>query len=194
MGIGNLTELTDVDSGGVNFLLLGVCQELRINHVLTTQVINWSRSSVREIELARRLVYHAVQNGIPPKNLSEQLVCLRDSRLLYDEEEQLQQLADQIRDNNFRILLSENNEINVLGGGERYCDTDPFAIFDQIQATAPKNLSASHAFYLGYEMCKAMTAFQLGKNYVQDESLDWGYLTVPETNRHRLSKRFRSEK
>ncbi len=28
MGIGNLTELTDVDSAGVNVLLLGFCQEL----------------------------------------------------------------------------------------------------------------------------------------------------------------------
>ena len=42
MGIGNLTELTDVDSAGVNFLLLAICQELGIRSVLTTQVINWA--------------------------------------------------------------------------------------------------------------------------------------------------------
>src|SRR5262249_18764836 len=30
MGIGNLTELTDVDSAGVNVMLLGFCQELGI--------------------------------------------------------------------------------------------------------------------------------------------------------------------
>ncbi|MCE9547045.1 MAG: DUF6513 domain-containing protein, partial [Planctomycetia bacterium] len=47
MGIGNLTELTDVDSAGVNVLLLGICQELGIRQVLTTQVINWARTSVR---------------------------------------------------------------------------------------------------------------------------------------------------
>ncbi|MGC4005286.1 MAG: hypothetical protein QM811_20065 [Pirellulales bacterium] len=50
----------------------------------------------------------------------------------------------------------------------------------------PKNLDASHAFYLGYEMCKAATALTLHKHYEQDEALDWGYLTRPET-RHRLS-------
>ena len=33
MGIGNLTELTDVDSAGVNVLLLGFCEELRIGMV-----------------------------------------------------------------------------------------------------------------------------------------------------------------
>ena len=58
MGVGNLTELTDVDSAGVNVLLLGFCQELGIRSVLTTQVINWCRSCVRELDLARRLVYH----------------------------------------------------------------------------------------------------------------------------------------
>src|SRR5207302_6697102 len=41
MGVGNLTELTDVDSAGVNVVLLGFCQELEIRSVLTTQVINW---------------------------------------------------------------------------------------------------------------------------------------------------------
>src|SRR5712691_1608957 len=50
MGVGNLTELTDVDSAGVNVMLLGFCQELGIRSVLTTEVINWCRSSVRELD------------------------------------------------------------------------------------------------------------------------------------------------
>ena len=56
-------------------------------------------------------------------------------------------------------------------------------------ASAPTNVDPSHAFYLGYEMCKAMTAMQLGKQYTQDEALDWGFLTQPETDRHRLKKK-----
>src|SRR5262249_39946558 len=44
MGVGNLTELTDVDSAGVNVVLLGFCQELAIHIVLTTEVIYYSRS------------------------------------------------------------------------------------------------------------------------------------------------------
>src|SRR4029079_13528646 len=53
MGIGNLTELTDADSAAINVVLLGFCEELGIRSVLTTQVINWARSSVRECDLAR---------------------------------------------------------------------------------------------------------------------------------------------
>ena len=41
MGVGNLTELTDADSAGVNVLLAGFCQELGVRSVLTTEVINW---------------------------------------------------------------------------------------------------------------------------------------------------------
>jgi hypothetical protein len=42
----------------------------------------------------------------------------------------------------------------------------------------------SHAFYLGYEMAKAVTALTLGKNYTQDQALRWGFLSVPETSAH----------
>jgi hypothetical protein len=53
---------------------------------------------------------------------------------------------------------------------------------------APASLDPSHAFYLGFEMCKAATALALGKQYRQDEALDWGYLTVEEES-HRLRKK-----
>src|SRR5262249_25008100 len=78
MGVGNLTELTDVDSAGVNTLLVGFCEELKIRSVLTTAVINWARSSVREIDLARRLVHHAVSRRRLPKHVEPRLVALRD--------------------------------------------------------------------------------------------------------------------
>ena len=52
---------------------------------------------------------------------------------------------------------------------------DPFEIFDQLGVEDP-----SHAFYLGYEMAKAITALTLNKNYVQDEALRWGFLTREE--------------
>lgn len=77
MGIGNLTELTDVDSAGLNVMLAGFCQELGIRSVLTTEVINWSRSSVKEFDIARRLMHYAVKNKTVPKRIENQLVMLR---------------------------------------------------------------------------------------------------------------------
>lgn len=193
MGIGNLTELSDCDSAGINFLLLAICQELGIRSVLTTQVINWARTSIKECDIARRLVFHAIQNNVPPKHLSDQLVMLRDTKLFSYRIDQLANLAVQIRDHNYRIF-AEGEDIHLIGGGLHLVANDPFELFDQLAASQPPNLDPSHAFYLGFEMCKALQAIYLGKQYTQDEALDWGYLTRPETTRHRLKKGKKKEK
>ena len=192
MGIGNITELTDVDSAGVNFLLLAICHELQIQSVLTTQVINWARSSVRECDIARRMVHYSLNAGVPPKNLDSRLVSLRDPRLQPIDTEQLATLAKQIKDNNYRVFADQEN-IHLLGSGQHWTDEDAFELFQQLLQSNPTNVDASHAFYLGYEMCKATIANQLGKNYTQDESLRWGHLTVEEVS-HRRLKREKSKK
>jgi hypothetical protein len=170
-------------------ILLGYCQELGIRSVLTTQVINWARSSVRECDLARRLVYYAVQSRSLPKHAEPRLVMLRDERLLSYGAAGLDQLAHEIKDQNFRIL-AEGGALHVLAAGMHLAGNDPFDLFDQMEVAAKRKLDASHAFYLGYEMAKAMTALTLGKNYRQDQALDWGFLTVPEqSHRQKLAER-----
>jgi dihydropteroate synthase-like protein len=178
MGVGNLTELTDVDSAGVNVMLAGFCQELGVRSVLTTEVINWCRSAVREFDLARRLVHHAVTDRVLPKHLEPNLVMFRDPRVYEVGEDGLRQLAHDVTDRNYR-LFAERGEIHVINGSMYLRGTDPFALFEEMQQRDPK-LDASHAFYLGYEMAKAVTALTVGKNYAQDQALRWGFLTVPE--------------
>ena len=36
------------------------------------------------------------------------------------------------------------------------------------------NDDASHSFYLGVELARAQIAYQLGKDYDQDNELNWG--------------------
>lgn len=192
MGVGNLTELTDADSAGINVLLLGFCQEQGIRSVLTTQVINWARSSVRECDLARRLVYYAWLHRVPPKHLEPRLVMLRDAKLPARDDAELDELAGQIRDNNYR-LFAEQGRLELLSAGLRLSDDDPFRLFEKLLATGPTNLDAGHAFYLGFEMAKALTALTLGKEYRQDEPLDWGLLTVEEQH-YRLPRGRRFER
>nr|WP_116344420.1 DUF6513 domain-containing protein [Blastopirellula marina] len=186
MGIGNLTELTDVDSAGVNTLLLGVCQELGVRGVLTTQVINWARSSVRECDLARRLMHYAVTNQVLPKRIEPQLITLRDDRVVYETADDLALLAATIKDNNYRVF-ADGEDLHLISRDLHLVASDPFQLFAQLLETAPTNVDASHAFYLGFELCKALTANQLSKQYRQDESLDWGYLTQAE-KMHRLTR------
>jgi dihydropteroate synthase len=187
MGIGNLTELTDADSAPINVVLLGFCQELGIRSVLTTEVINWARTSVRECDLARRLVYHAHRKRTLPKRLEPRLVMLRDAaEPVRSGGEALDRLANEIKDPNYR-LFAEDGQLHAVTAGLHLWDTDPFRLFARCQAESGRPIDAAHAFYLGYELAKAMTALTLGKEYRQDEALDWGFLTRNEEF-HRLQR------
>ncbi len=188
MGVGNLTELTDADSAAINVLLLGFCEELGIGSVLTTQVIPWAASSVRECDLARRLVFYAVKRRSLPKHIEPRLVMLRDAAVFEHGPGELEHLARGIKDHNYR-LFAEGGQLHVIAAGLHLQGNDPFELFERLQATGAKNLDTAHAFYLGYELSKAVTALTLGKQYRQDEALDWGFLTVSEqSHRERKAK------
>ncbi len=180
MGIGNLTELSEVDSVGVNFLLAALCEELRIGSVLTTSVINWCRTAVQEFDIARRLVRYAIQRRTLPKHVHGQLVMLRDPRVHDLGEHGLSELRQRITDPNFRIF-AERGEIHLLNRDGYWHGSDPYEVFDRMVATVG-TLTAEHAFYLGMELMKARTALTLGKQYTQDEALRWGFLTVEEVS------------
>lgn len=185
MGIGNVTELTDCDSAGVNTLLLGYCEELQIGSVLTTQVIPWAQSSVRECDLARRLVNYAVRHKVPPKHFEERLVMLRDPTSAGQSATTITSLVANVKDNNYRILV-DDHQIHLISAGVHVRGTDPFVMIEELMSMpASKNVDQSHAFYLGFELAKALTALTLGKRYEQDESLKWGMHTRPEKH-HRL--------
>src|SRR5665213_1442316 len=109
MGIGNITELTAADSTGVNAILVAICQELGIRAVLTTEVIPWARGSVREIDIARRLMYHAVTKHVVPKRIDDRLVTVKDPKILEYGELLLAVLED------LRILDRDKTVVDTLG-------------------------------------------------------------------------------
>ncbi|MCS7271660.1 MAG: DUF6513 domain-containing protein, partial [Gemmataceae bacterium] len=175
MGVGNVTELTDVDSAGLNVLLAAFCQELNIQSILTTAVANWTRSSVKEWDLARKLVHYAIRHQIPPKRLEPDLILLRDPKLYEMGDPAIAELASKITDRNYRII-AERGTIYVFNSEVCIRGTDPFEICRQLLA-ADRRITPSHAFYLGYELAKAEIALTLHKNYTQDQPLRWGFLT-----------------
>jgi len=178
MGIGNISELTDADTTGVNALLIGFCQELGIRHVLTTEVIDWARGAVREVDVARRLMHAAVTRRVIPKHIDDRLLTVKDARPKYWTQPELRSLHAAITDPNFRVANTReaicvfNNRIFVQG-------TDIQALFDALPVEDP-----AHAFYLGKELMKAWLALRLNKTYVQEQPLRWGYLTGEAESRH----------
>jgi dihydropteroate synthase len=174
MGIGNITELTEADTTGVNALLIAICQELGIRTVLTTEVIPWARGAVREIAAARQLMHYAVTERTLPKHVDDRLVTVKDAAILSYSEAELRDLQRRITDPNFRIF-TDRDTITVLSRDHFVRGSDIQEIFGQLGVTEP-----THAFYLGKELAKARLAITLGKTYRQEGSLAWGYLTPPD--------------
>jgi dihydropteroate synthase len=174
MGVGNITELTAADSTGVNAVLIAICQELGVRAVLTTEVIPWARGAVREIDIARRLMYHAVTQKALPKGVDDRLVTVKDPVVLAFTEEELRDLQRQVTDPNFRIF-TDADTITVFNSEKFVRGTDIHEIFAQLEVG-----EATHAFYLGRELGKAKLAITLGKTYRQEGALQWGYLTPPD--------------
>jgi len=177
MGIGNLTELTEADSTGVTALLIGICQELRIGNVLTTEVIGWARGAVREAVLAAQIMHLAQSQARPPKHVDGGLVTTRDESMRAPSEQELREMQRRVTDTNWR-LFADADWLYAFNGERFIRETNMYRVFEQLKVDDP-----SHAFYLGKELMKATIARGLGKNYRQEGPLDWGVMSFPEPRR-----------
>ncbi|MEJ2378958.1 MAG: DUF6513 domain-containing protein [Pseudolabrys sp.] len=172
MGTGNLTELTDADSGGVTAALIGICSELAIRNVLVVQVSPHTRRTVQEHDAARRMTFAAREDHSLPQNYGGALLQLHDRKPFPNTPQEIAELAGEVRDGNFRIETAEDG-IHVYAKGLHHVGTDALSLFPRLGVAA----DGAHAFYLGTELAKAEIAWRLGKRYMQDEPLDWGCAT-----------------
>lgn len=175
MGIGNLTELTEADTTGINALLFGIISELHITNVLVTEVSPHARSAVREADRARRIMYAARDANSLPKGYSEELLTTHSRKPFPYSREEIEALAREIRDPSYRVRLSEEG-IHVFNRDGIWHGHEPFELFPQLSLLAD---DAPHAFYMGVELGRAQIAWQLGKYYEQDEELGWGAAVAP---------------
>jgi dihydropteroate synthase-like protein len=173
MGIGNVTELTDADTLGMQAVLMGMMSELRITNLLTTQVSEHAAGVVREADAARRMLYAAREAGSLPRDFGEALLALRSRDPFPYSREEIAATAEEIKDPSFRIQLSPEG-IHVYNRDGLRSSSDPFELFPQLGLDG----DASHAFYMGVELARAEIAWQLGKRYAQDQPLDWGCAAV----------------
>jgi dihydropteroate synthase-like protein len=172
MGIGNLTELTDADTTGINAILFGMISELDINAVLATSVSPHAVNAIAEADIARRVMSAAKRDSRLPRGYSKALNGLHDRRPFSYKADEIAEIAMQIKDPSFRIMVSEAG-VHVFNRDGLQVGVDPFTFYPNLNVQS----DASHAFYLGVELARAQIAHQLGKHYVQDEELNWGLAT-----------------
>lgn len=174
MGIGNVTELTEADTSGINAVLIGMAAELHAKALLTTQVSPHARRAVAEADAARRMMVAARTLGRLPKGLMDSLATTHARHPYPDTPQEIAATAQAVRDPNFRIQVAEDG-VHVYNRDGHHVVTDAMALFPQLKLEA----DGAHAFYMGAELARAELAWQLGKRYVQDQPLDWGIALPP---------------
>ena len=169
LGVGNITELTHADTAGMNALLMGICSELNINHILATEVSRHATRAIKEADLARRIVFAAKEHDTLPKHINAGLMALHEPTAFPYSLSEIQELAAQIKDPSYRIQISENG-VHIFNRHGFHSATDPFELFPKLGVEN----DGGHAFYLGVELARAEIAQKLGKRFNQDQALDWG--------------------
>lgn len=173
-GAGNVTELIDADSVGVNALLAALAAETGASVIYTSEHSDKTRGSVREMRRATEMMVLARDRPYP-KDLGIDLLVLKEKRrrqeppLEYDSARTAHSMPDMIAYDprgNFRIGIEDDRIVAVIHGravrGTRWQD-----VFYSILKAGDVSL-LDHAAYLGRELYKAELAIRYGRSFEQD--------------------------
>jgi len=196
-GVGNVTELLDADSVGVNGLLAAMGSEVGGSVLFTPEYSEKARGSIRELRTASEMMLLAQARRSPPKDLGLDLLVLKEKHRR-PEEEMPQEF----------VAVGAMGAVGPGGGAEgegegkgrgsgRRWEMDPAGSFrigvamgkivvrhdavtlvgesarDLLWEIVDRGLVTrlDHAGYLGRELERAETALRLGRSYSQDEPL-----------------------
>lgn len=173
-GAGNVAELLDADSVGINALLAGMAMEVGAAVIFTSEHSDKTCGSVKEMRRATEMM--ALARDRPyPKDLGIDLLILKEKRrrreppLEYDTTITAQEMPSEIEydpKGNFRIGIEGDTIVAVIHGravrGHRWQDV-LHTILIQGDVTLP-----DHAGYLGRELYKAELAIRYGRSFEQD--------------------------
>ncbi len=175
-GAGNVTELLDADTAGVNALLAALAAESGASILFTPEFSAKAVGSVQELALASRMMRLALQRQAPPKDLGLDLLILKEKRHLPGEampetfiEAEGGHKYQPDSSGSFRIFLSSQS-IMAQNAGTTVAGRNARDILNTlIEMGLVSRLD--HAGYLGRELEKAEIALRLKRSYVQDETL-----------------------
>jgi len=192
LGVGNITELMDADSVGVNALLALLSSELGASILLTTEKSDKTRGSVGEVATASKMMFLAKKRDSVPQDLYIDLLLLKDKRIREEPYSKEVEAQAQImaateepkpavfdKKGLFKIAVDRNNETIVALHFSALQPDKPSVV---IKGKTAESMCAKivemglvtrldHAAYLGSELAKAEIALKTGKEYIQDSPL-----------------------
>ena len=187
-GQGNVTELIDADSPGVNGLLAAMAAELNSNLLFIPEHSDKARRSVRETVTASKMMFLARRRDSPPKDVGFNLLQLKEKRFNerpYFPEVEATAKVLEATDDEFVLDKAGWFVIRVDREKEQICAvhyTAPKITDYVVKGTSAGEIYKTiireglvgrmdHAAYLGKELTKAEIALKLGRSYTQDDPL-----------------------
>lgn len=183
-GVGNVTELLDADSIGVNALLCGIAMELDASILFTPEFSHKTHGSVFELKTASMMMMLAKERGSAPKDLGVDMLVIKEKRRRqfgslpenYIEAKsgeawhldpagcfKIDITDDEIRNGKFckgKIFARHKNN-SIAGQTAR-------EVLDTIIGLGLVS-RLDHAAYLGRELMKAELALKFRRSYSQDD-------------------------
>lgn len=191
-GVGNVSELMDADSPGINALLAGIASEIGVSILLTTEKSDKTKGSIRELSTASKMMFLAKKRGSVPKDLGLDLLILKNKRMReepfregMDGEAQIIRAYEKVKfyrldqKGCFKIMLDRDREDIVVLHFSTLKKDKPTTIIKgkTAEGICVKIIEMGlmtrldHAAYLGSELAKAEIALKTGKEYIQDNPL-----------------------
>jgi dihydropteroate synthase-like protein len=173
-GAGNVVELMDADSVGMNALLAGMAKELSSSVIFSSEHSDKTKGSIREMRKATEMM--ALTGDRPyPKDLGIDLLTIKEKRRRREPPHTYNSANNTVHSDeglvydpcgNFRIGIEGDDIVAVIDGrafrGRSWID-----IFFAILKNGDVSL-LDHAAYLGKELYKAELAIQFGRSFEQD--------------------------
>ncbi len=183
-GAGNITELMDADSQGINAMLCAIAMELEAGVLFTPEYSFKARGSVSELRSASIMMVLAKDRGSAPKDLGIDLLILKEKRgreygkmpgnaIEATENEKwnldpagcfkITITMDEFRNGNIipGKIVAQHNERAIAGATAK-------EILDTIIRLGMVSRH-DHAVYLGRELMKAELALKFRRSYSQDD-------------------------
>lgn len=183
-GVGNVTELIDADSIGVNAMLSGIAMELGASILFTPEFSSKAHNSVSELKTASVMMALARERGSAPKDLGIDMLSIKEKRrrefgLLPENAIEAEESGKWHLDpaGCFKIGITEDEYRNgKIHSGKIVAKHNDTSIAGE---TAKEVLDTiirlglvsrlDHAGYLGRELMKAELALKFKRSYSQDD-------------------------
>ncbi len=174
-GAGNVTELIDADSPGVNALLAGMAWEAGAAVIFTSEHSDKTRGSIREMRRATEMMA-LLPGRLYPKDLGIDLFCIKEKRRRREPPLRYDAVVEAVDPppreitcdpcGNFRIGIEGDSIVAVVHGkAYRGCSWD--RLFTAILGAGDVS-RLDHAAYLGKELYKAELSLRFGRSFEQD--------------------------